>query len=334
LAVTRRILAALVLAAAFAAPAAAQSITAEADITGGVTTDKAKAAAVQGRVFGELRYGWRFFAEAAWGKRSGDPSDAFGSAYPYSNRVKAIENYLEGIWHPSGAVVALKAGRYRTPFGLSSRGDHAYSALDRAPLIRYDGYFGLSNNYLEHGASLLAGTPAVNVQVSLGRPADVGSVRRRAGLDTVVRAQAYGGPLIVGVSFSRTLPYQPISFAPGHAQFTGVDARFMRGGIELRGEWIGGHPFSGTKTRGGYADLIAHRRAMGPLTLVARAEYLDYDAAAPFAASGSRYSIGARVRLPRGFTAQAALAHKTGNLAVGSRDSALDAALTYSVRWR
>jgi hypothetical protein len=320
--------------AALAAPVSAQSITAEADVTAGATTNDAKAAAIQGRVFGELKYGWQFFTEASWGKLSGDPTDAFGGAYPYAGRLQAIENYLEGVWHPAQAVVAVKAGRYRTPFGLSARGDHAYSGLDRAPLIRYDGYFGLSNNFLEHGGSVLAGTPAMNVQLSVGTPADVGTVRRRSGVDTVVRAQAYGGPLIVGVSFSRTLPYQPELFAPGHSVFTGIDARYMRGGIEVRGEWISGHPFDGTRTRGGYADVIAHRRAMGPLTLIARAEYLDYDAIAPFAASGARYSVGARVRLPEGFIAQAAAVTQTGNLALGAYSSALDLALTYSVRWR
>lgn len=329
-----RIAAAVVLAGALAAPAAAQSVTAEADVTTGVTTSDAKAAAIQGRVFGELKFGWRFFTEASWAKLTGDGSAAFGAAYPYSGRVRAIENYLEGVWHPAKAVIAVKAGRYRTPFGLSARGDHAYSGLDRAPLIRYDGYFALSNNFLEHGGSVLAGSPAMNVQVSVGRPADVGSVQRRPGADIVARAQAYGGPLIVGVSVSRTQPYQPELFAPGRAVFSGVDARYMRGGIEVRGEWIDGHPFTGTKTRGGYADLIAHRRAMGPLTLIARAEHLDYAAVAPFAASGSRYSLGARVRLPAGFMAQAAAVKQTGNLQTGEYTSALDLALTYSVRWR
>lgn len=331
---TRRIVAALVLTAALAAPASAQSITAEADVTAGVTTDDAKAAAIQARAFGDLKFGWRFFTEASWGKLGTGSTDAFGAAYPYGGRVQAIENYLEGIWHPAKAVVAVKTGRYRTPFGLSARGDHAYSGLDRAPLIRYDGYFGLSNNFLEHGGSVLAGTPAMNVQLSVGQPADVGTARRRQGVDVVGRAQAYGGPLIVGVSFSRTLPYQPESFSPGHAVFKGVDARFMRGGIEIRGEWIDGHPFDGSRTRGGYADLIAHRRAMGPLTLIARAEHLDYDALAPFAASGSRYSVGARVRLPAGFIAQAAALMQSGNLASGAYRSALDLAITYSVRWR
>lgn len=330
----RRVLAAWIVAASLGAPVAAQSINAEAEITAGATTDDAKAAAVQARVFGELKFGWRFFTEGAWGKISGDPTDAFGGAYPYANRVRAIENYLEGVWRPGGAVVAVKGGRYRTPFGLSARGDHAYSGLDRAPLIRYDGYFGLSNNFLEHGASVLAGLPEANVQVSVGQPGDSGSVRRRPGVDAVVRAQAYGGPLIVGVSLSRSMPYQPALFAPGHAIFRGIDARFMRSGIEVRGEWIDGHPFDGTRTRGGYADLIAHRRAMGPLTVIARAEYLDYDAIAPFAASGSRYSIGARVRLPAGFIAQAAAISQTGTLAMGHYRSSLDAALTYSVRWR
>jgi hypothetical protein len=31
---------------------------------------------------------------------------------------------------------AFKAGRYRTPFGISSGSDHAYMGFQRAPLVR------------------------------------------------------------------------------------------------------------------------------------------------------------------------------------------------------
>lgn len=316
-----------------ARPAFTQSVSAEADITAGATTDGVTALATQGRLFGELVAGWRYLVEASWGRRSADKTDAFGSAYPYTNRVRPIETYVERVFQNGKAVAAIRAGRYRTPFGLSSRGDHAYNGFLRAPLIRYDGYFALSNNYLEHGASALVGTPALQVQASFGRPADVGTVRRRPGLDTAIRAQAFRGPMIVGVSFSRSLPYQARRF-PGHAVFTGVDARVTHNGIQLRGEWIGGHPFEGTSTHGGYVDLIVHRQRLGPLTLVGRAEYLDYDAAAPFARNGTRYAIGGRLRLPRGLTAQADIVRQTGNLDRKGQATALDVALTYSLRWR
>jgi hypothetical protein len=322
-----------------AQPAFAQTIAVEVDATAGITTtNEVRAAALQGRAFGEIAAGFRYFLEGSWGRRywAGKPpntTDAFGSAYPYANEFKPIENYIERAFRHEKGLAIVKAGRYRTPFGLSARGEHAYNGLLRAPLIRYDGYFGLSNNYLEHGASLLVGTPALQVQASLGRPADVGSVRRRRGLDTVARAQVFRGPLMAGVSFSRTLPYQPRTFALGHAIFTGVDARWMQHGVQVRGEWITGRPFDGTSTRGGYVDLSVHRQQLGPLTLVARAEYLDYDAAVQFAASGSRYAAGGHLRLPYGFTLQSSVVRQTGKLITG-KGTALDTAITYSVRWR
>ena len=57
------------------------------------------------------------------------------------------------------------------------------------------------------------------------------------------------------------------------------------GGVQVRGEWIDGRSFAGTRTFGGYADLIVHRPFMGPVTAVARAEKLDYS---PASAPASR----------------------------------------------
>ena len=48
----------------------AQSITAEAAVTGGLSTDEVSAAAVQLRAFGDVTHEIRFFGEAAWAGRS------------------------------------------------------------------------------------------------------------------------------------------------------------------------------------------------------------------------------------------------------------------------
>src|SRR6185503_8208256 len=125
-----------------------------------------------------------------------------------------------------------KGGRYRTPFGISSGSEHGYTGFLRAPLIRYEGYFAISNNFLEHGITIVAGVPRLTVEGSLGAPADVGAAPRRRGVDAVVRVQHHSGPFIVGASVVRTLPYQSPAFARGHALFGGVDARWMRGGLQ------------------------------------------------------------------------------------------------------
>jgi hypothetical protein len=242
-----------------------------------------------------------------------------------------MEAYGERTFQPGGFLVGVRAGRYRTPFGISSGSDQAYMGFLRAPLIRYDNYFALSNNFLEHGADIIVGVPRLTLECSSGVPADVGAASRRSGLDTVVRGQGAFGSLIVGVSYINTKPYQPEEFAQGRATFTGIDIRFMRDGVQARGEWLTGRPFNGTTTSGGYSDLIVHRPGMGPVTGILRAEYLVYTADAPFALSGTRYTVGARVSLLRRFTAVFNVLHQSHDLPQ-RRANSLDIGLTYSVR--
>ncbi len=314
-------------------PARAQPIVVEADLTGGYTSDHTSALATQVRAFGEIPFGVRVLAEAAWAARSetDGSTDAFGAAYPYGNRLQIIEAYAERLFHQGPAFAGFRAGRYRTPFGIYARGDYAYSGFLRAPLIRYDGYFALSNNFLEHGAELIAGIPQLYIETSLSAPADVGEASRRSGLDTVTRLQGYYGPWILGISHIRTQPYSPVRFASGRSVFSGVDLRWTAGGVQVSGEWITGQPFDGTSTQGWHADLMAHRPAMGPVTAVWRSEQLDYEAPAPFARRGRRHTAGARVRLLRNLSAQVNVLHQSGDL-TDAYTTALDGALTYSIR--
>jgi hypothetical protein len=105
----------------------------------------------------------------------------------------------------------------------------------------------------------------------------------------------------------------------------------MTGGVQVRGEWLGGRPFDGTTTTGGYIDLIVHRPAMGPITALARAERLAYTAPDPYALYSHRYSAGARVRIWRGLCAAAGLTHQAGQLTQTKR-TAFDIGLTYAAR--
>jgi hypothetical protein len=318
----------------------AQSLTTESAVTAGVSTeDKISAAAVQLRAFGDVKGGVRFFTEAAWATRSDDDSDVFGAAYPYGNRVDVIEAYAERLFRPRNAVLSVRAGRYRTPFGISNGSDHAYSGFLRAPLIRYADYFALSNNFLEHGVDVVAGVPRLTLEVSVGRPADVGSDVRRSGVDSAVRIQSFVGPFIVGVSRLQTPPsmpgpsvyHLPDNSARGTSVFTGVDVRWMHEGVQLRGEWMRGRHFDDTTTDGWYADAIVHRPAMGRVTAVARIELLDSDADPLWIIHAPRQTIGARIRLFEGLSLQLNAVHQTGELSeYGSK--ALDVAVTYSLR--
>jgi hypothetical protein len=109
----------------------------------------------------------------------------------------------------------------------------------------------------------------------------------------------------------------------------------MHNGIQLRGEWLTGHPFvgNGVKTDGWYVDTTVHRPAMGPVTALVRLEYMDYDTEPPRARYAKRMITGARVRLPGPITLQVNLTHQGGDLE-RLRDHSFDVAATYSFRVR
>jgi len=287
--------------------AASQSLTAEAAVTGGYSTDDLAAAAAQLR--------------------------AFGAAYPYGKRLDVIEAYGERLLRPGGAIVDVRGGRFRPPFGISSGSDHAYWGFLRPPAIRYAEFLVVSNTFLEHGVSVLAGVPKLTVEAAVGAPADVGDHGRRGGADALVRVQGYAGRFIAGISYMRTSPIETAAIAPGRATFTGIDARWMSGGVQLRGEWVDGQPFDGATSTGWYADVIVHRTHMGPVTAIARFERLDREGLNEAAGEYlSRETLGARVRVSEGLSLTVNVLHQSGDPRY--RPNALDVAVTWSVRSR
>jgi hypothetical protein len=315
-----------------APPAFAQSVAAESAIAAGYSSEEhVSAGGVQLRLLGEAKPSLRFFVEGAWAATSNQNVDAFSSAYPYGNQLQVIEAYGDWRIRSDAKLFAVKAGRYRTPFGISNGSDHGYGGFSRAPLMRYDGYFALSNSFLEHGVSVLAGVPQITLEVSVGTPADVGTAERRGGIDAVVRAQRHAGPFIVGANYITTNPYQSPRFARGRARFGGVDVRWMREGVQVRGELLHGRPFDGTWTTGWYADVFVHRLGMGPVTLVGRIERLGYDATPPFDVHAGRQVVGARARVAPGLVVQTNLIRHTGEVVQSDR-IAFDVGVSYSVR--
>jgi len=333
--------AALLLNAALSAAAQSPSIRAEIDVTGGYSTEEAvKAAATQIRILGETKGRIRFNVESAWADQSGEESDAFGSGYPYGGRVQLSEGYGQRVFMPKSALVAVRVGQYRSPFGISSSSDTAYAGFLRAPLVRYDGYWTVANNFRERGIDVVAGTPRLSAEISVGVPSDIGIDRRRKGTDVVVRVQSYFKNFIVGASHMRSQPFRPATYARGRMEFNGVDARWMLGGVQVRGEWLSGQPWNGPQTEGWYVDATVHRPFMGVVTAVFRAESLDYNSPRSFrwrehnytVWQGERGTLGSRIRLPGNFTAHINLVRQNGALSEHGTRTALDAALTYSLR--
>ena len=193
-----------------------------------------------------------------------------------------IEMYAERYFRPRGAILGVRAGRFRMPFGIYTRSDYGYTGFLRPPLIRYDGYFGVSNNWLEEGAMFTAGVPQLFVEASVSRPHDVGFAVRRDGTDASVRVQGYRGQFVVGASHARSNPYLSPRFAVGRQAFTGVDVRWAHpAGVQARGEFLKGHSYEGVSTIGWYVDGIVHRPGMGPFTALVSGQSGSTTTAAP-----------------------------------------------------
>jgi hypothetical protein len=330
-----------------AVPVSAQSVAVEWDLTAGYSGEEIRAAASQVRLFGEAPAGIGFLVEAAWGERwagdapviggglsGADPmgTDVFGASYPYNGHVQLMEMYAERYFKPRGALLGVRAGRFRMPFGIHSRSDYGYSGFIRPPLVRYDGYFGVSNNWLEDGVTLTAGVPQLFVEGSISRPHDVGFALRREGTNGSIRVQGYRGQFIVGVSHARSNPYLPPRFAIGRQAFTGVDVRWAHSaGVQARGEFLQGHSYEGVSTTGWYLDGSLHRPGMGPFTAVVRGESLDYTASAPRARAAQRLTLGTRVRWPGPVTLQLNYLRQRGDLP-HIKTHSLDFSATYSFR--
>jgi hypothetical protein len=148
-----------------------------------------------------------------------------------------------------------------------------------------------------------------------------------------MRVQGYRGPLVVGVSHIRSQTYGSDPWTRGHMVFTGVDFRWMSGGVQLRGEYLTGRPWDGTRTSGGYVDAFVHRPFMGPLTLVTRVETLDYVSPDVIHSSSARgAAVGARVKVARGLYGQINVTHRPGE-PYGHAVTATDVAFTYTTRY-
>ena len=284
--------------------AVAQSVSTETEVTIGRSSDGTTGAAAQIRFFGASRSDWRVFLESTWGTvRSGDAgyTDAFSSAYPYDRRIRPMELYVEKLRRlgDGATFVGLRAGRYRTPFGMSSRSDHAYLGFLRAPLIRYAWNWALSSTYMDLGADVIVGRPSFTVETSLGVPSDEGDAPRRRGFTGLVRAQGYVKSAVFGASYINSAVADTNPLVHGRLLLSGVDGRWMHGGFQVRGEWVIGEADAESTTRGGYVDVIAHPRALGRVTLLARLEHLDWDlpSGPQYSAYPRRLTVASRVRI-------------------------------------
>ena len=261
--------------------AGAQTLAVQAQQAVGTSTESITGGAAQVRVLGEPR------RRAAGGRRRG-----VGHARSHDGvrrvrhglsrtaaSIEIIDAYVEYLRPRGRGLRAVKAGRYRAPFGIWSAGDHALSRLPAAAAhpLRW-----LLRAVERLSRARRGGDRRRAASVARGERRPPGRCRRwRCAAPASTRCcapRSAHGPVIVGASYLDTMPDQPPRFAQGRAHFGGADLRVMHAGVLVRGEWIGGRPFDGIATRGGYLDLLVHRPGLGPVTLLGRAERLAYDA--------------------------------------------------------
>ena len=137
---------------ATAREAAAQSLTTEAAVTAGASTENVAAAATQLRAFGDVGGGWRFYGDASWAATRGNASDAFGAAYPYDSKPRLMELKVEKTLASEQRVLGVRMG-IPNPFGIYSGSDQGLYGFPASSTDSYSYHWALSNNYLETGAS-------------------------------------------------------------------------------------------------------------------------------------------------------------------------------------
>jgi hypothetical protein len=165
----------------------------------------------------------------------------------------------------------FRIGQFQVPFGIYNRSELYYVGLVYDPLIRY---YPIQGPHLEDSASgleYLRTEGPWQVEAALfGRGSDVGAVVPH-GDEGSLRIQRYTGPLIIGVSALRTQAGEEETEYHGEGYSFGVDFRFSRPALILRGEVVAGH-VPGGSPEGFYLDALYHPVQFGRFTLVGRTE--------------------------------------------------------------
>ena len=177
-------------------------------------------------------------------------------------RVDIIDAYGEFVRPEARGLRAVKAGRIAPRSASSPQRSRLFRVPAAAahPLRRVT--TGLSNGYLEHGLSLSWACPGLDRgERRRARRCRRGAPTRRNRCGAARRDQRSA------LDRRRQLPGHDARHAaavrPGRARFGGIDLRWMRAGVQLRGEWIFGQPFDASPPAAATLDLVVHRRASG-----------------------------------------------------------------------
>jgi hypothetical protein len=193
----------------------------------------------------------------------------------------------------------LRLGRFQVPFGIYNRSELYYVGLVIDPIVKYYPFEGPHLGRSEQGIGYLGASGAWQVEGALF--GDDGGVEGFApsGGEGSLRVQRFTGPLILGLNALRGHALHPDSGQRGTVRFFGLDVRYSRPTLILRGELLSGR-VPGGSPRGFYLDALYHPVSLHRVTFVGRAE-----AAQGQPVTGRRYrrqTVGFKWDLGRGTT--------------------------------
>ena len=315
------------------APASAQSVTAEVDVSGGVSTENVRAGAAQARLFGASASDWRFFVEATFGGVDGQQTDAFSAAYPYDRRLRPMEMYVEKMFRPRKRARGRSRPDATARRSASPRA--AITATPASPARRSSATATASRSRTRprRRRSVLVGTPRLYGETSFGVPQDEGSPAAQTGVDVTVRVQGYYKSFIVGASRIAHRPRQVARQLCGRGEWssTASTAAGCRAACSCAGNGSSGSRSTrvATRRRLSRRDRPPPRHGPGDRRRADRAARLRRARRPSFYLQ--RFTAGARVRLPSSCSGQVNVIHQPSGLAAG-RTTALDVGLTCTIR--
>lgn len=166
----------------------------------------------------------------------------------------------------------LQLGIIRMPFGLSNFSEMYASGVIDYPLIRGE-YQTMGVNWGVPGIRFNGGSPNLRIEAAAfgGQGAGVwGNMDNLSGAS--FRVQGYYKDFIVGLSrWDGTMSAKFGHPTRGGVHFTGVDLRYTRPHLLVRGEYLFGQ-MSDEHPQGGYVDIYYHLPKYHRWTLVARME--------------------------------------------------------------
>jgi hypothetical protein len=167
----------------------------------------------------------------------------------------------------------VRLGRFQIPFGIYNRSELYYSGLVLDPLVQYYPFRGPQLGRSKQGLSFLWAEGSWQFEGALFGNGDGLSAFVPSRGEGSIRVQHYSGPLIIGLNALREHARDPGGGELRTAHFLGLDFRYSRPALILRGELVSGR-LPGGSPRGYFVDLLYHPAVLDRATFVARTEFV------------------------------------------------------------